>query len=88
MRFPPKQPTIPLMPRTSPPNNKRHIDENTPLMLDNKVIGVCKKLESGYVECVIWDRNLTYEYLAENYCDNLVIVAVNIKHYKGNDNEV
>lgn len=88
MRFPPKQPTVPLMPRTSQPNNKRHLDENTPLILDNKVIGVCKKLGSGYVECVIWDRNLTYEYLAENYCDNPVIVTVNIKHHKGNDNEV
>lgn len=53
MRFPPKQPTIPLMPRTNPPNDKRHIDENTPLMLDDKVIGVCKKYRSGYVERIM-----------------------------------
>ena len=80
MRFPPKQPTVPLMPRTSQPNNKRHLDENTPLILDNKVIGVCKKLGSGYIDCIIWDRNLTYEYLAHGLPDKKEIHAINIKH--------
>ena len=87
MKFPPKQPTIPPMPRTNP-SDKGHLDENTPLILDDRVIGVCKKLRNGYVECIIWDRCLTYEYLAENYCDNPVIVTVNSKHHKGNGNEV
>lgn len=80
MRFPPKQLTIPLMPRTNPPNDKRHIDENTPLMLDDKVIGFCKKYGSGYIECIIWDRSLTYEYLAEGLPDKKEIHAINIKH--------
>ena len=80
MRFPPKQPTVPLMPRTSQPNNKRHLDENTPLILDNKVIGVFKKLGSGYIDCIIWDRSLTYEYLAEGLPDKKEIHAINIKH--------
>lgn len=40
---PPKQPTLPLMPRTIPPNNIIHLDDNTPLILDKRVIGVCKK---------------------------------------------
>lgn len=80
MRFPPKQPTIPLMPRTNTSNDKRHIDENTPLMLDDKVIGFCKKHGSGYIECIIWDRSLTYEYLAEGLPDKKEIHAVNIKH--------
>ena len=80
MRFPPKQPTIPLMPRTNPPNDKRHINENTPLMLDDKVIGFCRKFGSGYIDCVIWDRNLTYEYLAEGFPDKKEIHAINIEH--------
>lgn len=80
MRFPPKQLTIPLMPRINLPNDKRHIDENTPLMLDDKVIGFCKKHGSGYIECIIWDRSLTYEYLAEGLPDKKEIHAVNIKH--------
>ena len=33
---PPKQPTVPLMPRTNPPNDKGLLDENTPLILGNK----------------------------------------------------
>ena len=80
MRFPPKQPTVPLMPRTSQPNNKRHLDENTLLILANKVIGVCKKLGSGYIDCIIWNRSLTYEYLAEGLPDKKEIHAINIKH--------
>ena len=80
MRFPPKQPTKPIMPRISQPNNKRHLDENTPLILDNKVIGVCKKLGSGYIDCIIWDRYLTYEYLAEEFSDKKEIHAVSIRH--------
>lgn len=80
MKLPPKQPTIPPMPKTNPPNNKRCLDENIPLILDNKVIGVCKKLGNGYVGCVIWDRCLTYEYLAEGLPDKKEIHAVNIKH--------
>lgn len=79
MKLPPKQPTIPPMPRTKPPD-KGHLDENAPLILDDKVIGVCKKLGNGYVECVIWDRCLTYEYLAEGFLDKKEIHAVNIKH--------
>lgn len=79
MKLPPKQPTIPPMPRTNP-SDKGHLDENTPLILDDRVIGVCKKLGNGYVECVIWDRCLTYEYLAEGFPDKKEIHAVNIKH--------
>ena len=40
---PPKQPTVPLMSKTNPPNNIIHLDDNTPLILDKRVIGVCKK---------------------------------------------
>lgn len=79
MKLPPKQPTIPPMPKTNPPNDKRHLDENTPLILDDRVIGVCKKLGNGYVECVIWDRCLTYEYLTEGFPDKQEISSVHIK---------
>ena len=34
---PPKQPTVPFMPRTIPPNNIIHLDDNTPLILDKRV---------------------------------------------------
>ena len=78
MRFPPKQPTKPIMPRTSQPNNKRHLDENTPLILDKRVIGVCKKKDTGCVECIIWDRNLTFEYMSDkNNTVNSVVINVN-----------
>ena len=95
MRFPPKQPTKPIMPtncspvvinRPEPanktPQNKRseYSDGTIPLILDNKVIGVCKKLGSGYIDCIIWDRCLTYEYLAEGLPDKKEIHAINIKH--------
>ena len=84
MRFPPKQPTKPIMPtncspvvinRPAPanktPQKKRseYSDGTIPLILDNKVIGVCKRFGSGYIECIIWDRCLTYEYLAEGLPD-------------------
>ena len=39
---PPKQPTVPLMPRTISPNNIIRLDDNTPLILDNRV---CNKQE-------------------------------------------
>lgn len=94
IKSPPKQPTIPPMPRTCSsvvinrpePENKipqkksdEHFDETIPLILDDKVIGVCKKLGNGYVECIIWDRCLTYEYLAEGFPDKQEISSVNIK---------
>ena len=75
---PPKQPTLPLMPRTIPPNNIIHLDDNTPLILDKRVIGVCKKKDTGCVECIIWDRNITYEYMLDkNNAVNSVVINVN-----------
>ena len=94
MRFPPKQPTKPIMPtncspvvinRPEPanktPQKKRseYSDGTIPLILDNKVIGVCKRLGSGYIECIIWDRSLIYEHLDESRPDE-TISAINIKH--------
>ena len=74
---PPKQPTVPLMPRTISPNNIIRLD-NTPLILDNRVIGVCKKKDTGCVECIIWDRNITYEYMLDkNNAVNSVVINVN-----------
>lgn len=63
------------MPRTIPPNNITHLDDKTPLILDNRVIGVCKKKGAGYVECIIWDRHLAYEYMPDknNIVDSVVI---------------
>ena len=75
---PPKQPTVPLMPRTISPNNIIRLDDNTPLILDNRVIGVCKKKDTGCVECIIWDRNITYEYMPDmNNTVNSVVINVN-----------
>lgn len=72
---PPKQPTVPLMPRTISPNNIIRLDDNTPLILDKRVIGVCKKKDTGCVECVIWDRHLAFEYMPNknNVVDSVVI---------------
>lgn len=87
---PPKQPTVPLMPRTcSPvvvnrpePENKlpkkesdEHFDGTIPLILDDKIIGVCKKIVNGYIECIIWDRHLAYEHMPDknNVADSVVI---------------
>ena len=73
----PKQLTVPLMPRTISPNNIIRLD-NTPLILDNRVIGVCKKKDTGCVECIIWDRNITYEYMLDkNNAVNSVVINVN-----------
>ena len=75
---PPKQPTVPLMPRTISPNNIIHLDDNTPLILDNRVIDVYKKKDTGCVECIIWDRNLAYEYTPDkNNTVNSVVINVN-----------
>ena len=75
---PPKQPTLPLMPRTIPPNNIIHLDDNTPLILDKRIIGVCKKKDAGCVECIIWDRHLTFEYMPDmNNIVNSVVINVN-----------
>lgn len=75
---PPKQPTVPLMPRTISPNNIIRLDDNTPLILDKRVIGVCKKKDTGCVECIIWDRNITYEYMPDmNNTVNSVVINVN-----------
>ena len=74
---PPKQPTVPLMPRTISPNNIIHLDDNTPLILDKRVIGVCKKKDAGCVECIIWDRHLTFEYMLDkNNAVNSVVINV------------
>ena len=75
---PPKQSTVPLMPRTISPNNIIRLDDNTPLILDKRVIGVCKKKDTGCVECIIWDRNLTFEYMPDmNNTVNSVVINVN-----------
>ena len=75
---PPKQPAVPLMPRTISPNNIIRLDDNTPLILDKRVIGVCKKKDTGCVECIIWDRNITYEYMPDmNNTVNSVVINVN-----------
>ena len=74
---PPKQPTVPLMSRTISPNNIIRLDDNTPLILDKRVIGVCKKKDTGCVECIIWDRNITYEYMPDmNNTVNSVVINV------------
>lgn len=52
---------------------------NIPLVYDDKPIGICKKLGNGYIECIIWDRCLTYEYFAEGVPDKQGISSVNIK---------
>ena len=74
---PPKQPTLPLMPRIISPNNIIRLDDNTPLILDKRVIGVCKKKDIGCVECIIWDRHLAFEYMPNknNVVDSVVINA-------------
>ena len=99
IKLPPKQPTIPPMPKTYSPvvinrpepankiPNKNSNEFVIPVMYDDKVIGVCKKPDdyADAVECIIWDKCLSYEYQVKEPSGKMVLSTIKIQRRNSNE---